>query len=158
MSEKVIRPPPPNLCVVFLQCIPCIKIVCLVHKRLCVTRGVYVFIYRRYLAVSAGLFIAGIAVIWGAVLLSLVQLEHVSRGVWPISGPLWQRGSNILVHLNYTWREIILRCLNSPHGHQTSWSDLIWKLSSGMLALVSRCIVHVAVAFCAYRRVHVLHP
>lgn len=25
---------------------------------------------------SAGLFIAGIAVIWGAVLLSLVQLEH----------------------------------------------------------------------------------
>lgn len=46
MSEKVIRPPPPNLCVVFLQRIPCIKIVCLVHKRLRVTRGVYVFIYR----------------------------------------------------------------------------------------------------------------
>lgn len=77
---------------------------------------------------SAGLFIAGIAVIWGAVLLSLVQPEHVSGGVWPISGPLWQRGRNILVHLNYTWREIILRCLNSPHGHQTSLSDLIWKL------------------------------
>ena len=77
---------------------------------------------------SAGLFIAGIAVIWGTVLLSLVQLEHVSGGVWPISGPLWQRGRNILVHINYTWREIILRCLNSPHGHQTSLSDLIWKL------------------------------
>lgn len=128
MSEKVIRPPPPNLCVVFLQRIPCIKIVCLVHKRLRVTRGVYVFIYRLLVGgVSWSFYSRDCSYLGGSFTVSGATWT-LSGGVWPISGPLWQRGRNILVHLNYTWREIILRCLNSPHGHQTSLSDLIWKL------------------------------